>query len=109
MGEPLYWILYWNKKDKMYFNPQGNYKTLEIDLNKNKKWYILNKEHAELESSPDSFYEKKEEPQIDKFELNLKHWKEKYSDCFLTAEEEKEYFETPRKATPLRNLQDFDS
>ena len=58
MGEPLYWILYWNKKDKMYFNPQGNYKTLEIDLNKNKKWYILNKEHAELESSPDSFYEK---------------------------------------------------
>ena len=53
--------------------------------------------------------EKKEEPQIDKFELILKHWKEKYSDCFLSDEEEKEYFETPRKTTALRNLQDFDS
>lgn len=53
--------------------------------------------------------EKKEEPQIDKFELILKHWKEKYSDCFLSDKEEKEYFETPRKTTALPNLQDFDS
>ena len=52
---------------------------------------------------------KKTEPQIDKFELILKHWKEKYSDCFLSDKEEKEYFETPRKTTALRNLQDFDS
>lgn len=55
-GEPLYWILYWDKNSKMYFNPQGIYKTLEIDLNDNKIWTVLNQHQAELKTSPDTFY-----------------------------------------------------
>lgn len=56
--EPLYWILYWDRQNKMYFNPQGIYKTLEIDLTHNTDWYILNNEQDEFKNSPDAFYEK---------------------------------------------------
>lgn len=57
--EPLYWILYWDKKNnKIYFNPQGIYKTLEIDLNIDCEWSVLNKNQNELKESPDSFYRK---------------------------------------------------
>jgi len=47
------------------------------------------------------------QPKVDKFELVLNHWKEKYSDSFLTEDEEKEYFEKPRQKSNLRNLEDF--
>lgn len=57
-AEPLHWVLYWDKNKKMYFNPQGIYKTLEIDLINNQNWYVLNKEQKELKNSPNSFYEK---------------------------------------------------
>ena len=58
LGEPLYWILYWDKNDRMYFNPQGIYKTLEINLNNKDNWYVLNKDQTELQNTPDIFYEK---------------------------------------------------
>lgn len=59
LEEPLYWILYWNQKnEKMYFNPQGVYKTLEIDLNDNQTWYVLNQGMQELKQTPDLFYSK---------------------------------------------------
>jgi len=53
---PLYWVLYWDKKhNKMYFNPQGIYKTLEIDLGNHESWQILNEHQKELQK-PDPFY-----------------------------------------------------
>lgn len=59
LGEALYWILYWDQNnEKMYFNPQGVYKTLEIDLNDNQTWYVLNQGIPELSQTPDSFYSK---------------------------------------------------
>jgi len=58
IGKPLYWILYWDKNDKMYFNPQGIYKTLEINLLDNQHWNVLNKEQEELKLSPETFYHK---------------------------------------------------
>ena len=49
-------LLYWDKKlNKMYFNPQDIYKTLEIDLKNNQTWYVLNKHQKE---TPDTFYAK---------------------------------------------------
>ena len=39
---------------------------------------------------------------IDKFEMVMQHWKEKYSDCFLSQEEEQEYFEQPRQISCWR-------
>jgi|GEM_PF-1379491 tetratricopeptide repeat protein len=57
--EPLYWVLYWDKKhNKMYFNPQDIYKTLEIDLDNHEMWHILNKHQKELQEAPDTFYAK---------------------------------------------------
>jgi len=54
--EPLYWVLYWDTKhNKMYFNPQGIYKTLEIHLDNHKPWQILNEHQKELQK-PDPFY-----------------------------------------------------
>lgn len=58
LGEPLYWILYWDKNSKIYFNPQGIYKTLEIELNDNKIWNVLNYHQNELKTTPDTFYGK---------------------------------------------------
>lgn len=58
LEEPLYWILYWDKNSKMYFNPQGIYKTLEIELTNNKTWYVLNHNQEELQTSTDNFYAK---------------------------------------------------
>ena len=57
--EPLYWVLYWDKKhNKMYFNPQGIYKTLEINLDNHEPWWILNEHQKELQETPDAFYAK---------------------------------------------------
>lgn len=56
--EPLYWILYWDRKNKMYFNPQGIYKTLEINLTDYNNWYVLNKKQEEFKNNKDSFYKK---------------------------------------------------
>ena len=57
--EPLYWVLYWDTKhNKMYFNPQGIYKTLEIDLGNHEPWQILNEHQKELQKTPDTFYAK---------------------------------------------------
>ena len=42
----------------MYFNPQGIYKTLEIELTNNKTWYVLNHNQEELQTSTDNFYAK---------------------------------------------------
>ena len=45
---------------------------------------------------------------IDKFEMVMQHWKEKYSDCFLSQEEEQEYFEQPRQSNQIRHIEDFE-
>ena len=52
--------------------------------------------------------EKKDTEKIDKFQLILTHWKEKYSDSFLSETEEKEYFEKPRHSSKPRNFTDFE-
>lgn len=52
--------------------------------------------------------EKKEANQVDKFEMVMNHWKEKYSNCFLSDEEEKEYFEKPRQKSSSRTFPDFE-
>ena len=43
----------------------------------------------------------------DKFQVVLNHWKEKYSDCFLTEAEEKD-FELPRQKSGIRHAEDFE-
>jgi hypothetical protein len=43
----------------------------------------------------------------DKFQVALNHWKEKYSDCFLTEYEEKN-FELPRQKSRIRHTEDFE-
>ena len=50
----------------------------------------------------------KETNSVDKFEMVMGHWKEKYSDCFLSQEEEQEYFEQPRQPSQIRCQEDFD-
>ena len=44
----------------------------------------------------------------DKFKIVMDNWRKKYADCFLTDEEEQQYFEKPRKKTQLRHLEDFE-
>lgn len=50
---------------------------------------------------------KKDLPIEDKFQIILNHWKEKYSDCFLTEDEEK-YFELQRQKSGIRHVKDFE-
>ena len=69
--------------------------SFEITRHGNPVAYLVNKPNLE------------NQPKVDKFELVLNHWKEKYSDSFLTEDEEKDYFEKPRQKSNLRNLEDF--
>ena len=52
--------------------------------------YLINTEEA------------KETNSIDKFAMVMQHWRDKYSECFLSQEEEQEYFEPPRQTSCWR-------
>ena len=58
--------------------------------------YLINTEEAKATNS------------IDKFEMVMQHWRDKYSECFLSQEEEQEYFELPRQPSQIRHIEDFE-